>query len=138
MNKSGLKPASVFEQFAKINSIPRPSKREEQMIQFINENIDVLPATTKAGLDKYDTVTKYRKVRYYKNLAEKKNQPEQVTVNVVDQVMNIIKNSTITAVELEDLMNQIDVYKDEVKAQQITDLETRIKEMQSQLKELKK
>ena len=111
---------------------------EEQMIQFINENIDVLPATTKAGLDKYDTVTKYRKVRYYKNLAEKKNQPEQVTVNVVDQVMNIIKNSTITAVELEDLMNQIDVYKDEVKAQQITDLETRIKEMPSQLKELKK
>jgi hypothetical protein len=70
---------------------------EEQMIQFINENIDVLPATTKAGLDKYDTVTKYRKVRYYKNLAEKKNQPEQVTANVVDQVMNIIKNSTVTA-----------------------------------------
>lgn len=111
---------------------------EEQMIQFINENIDVLPATTKAGLDKYDTVTKYRKVRYYKNLAEKKNQPEQVTVNVVDQVMNIIKNSTITAIELDDLINQIDVYKDEVKAQQITDIESQIKQLQGQLKELKK
>ena len=111
---------------------------EEQMKQFINENMSYLPETTKASLDKYDVTTQYRKVRYYKNLAEKKNQPEQVTVNVVDQVMNIIKNSTITAVELEDLMNQIDVYKDEVKAQQITDLETRIKEMQSQLKELKK
>ena len=32
MNKSDLKPARVFEQFAKINEIPRPSKREEKMI----------------------------------------------------------------------------------------------------------
>lgn len=111
---------------------------EEQMIQFINENIDVLPATTKAGLDKYDTVTKYRKVRYYKNLAEKKNEPVQATVNVVEQVMNIIKNSTVTAIELDDLINQIDVYKDEVKAQQITDIESQIKQLQGQLKELKK
>ena len=35
MNKSALKPASVFEQFAKINSIPRPSKREEKMIKYL-------------------------------------------------------------------------------------------------------
>ena len=35
MNKRELKPASVFEQFAKINSIPRPSKREEKMIDYL-------------------------------------------------------------------------------------------------------
>lgn len=35
MNKSELKPAVVFEQFAKINQIPRPSKREEKMIEFL-------------------------------------------------------------------------------------------------------
>ena len=35
MNKSALKPASVFEQFAKINEIPRPSKREEKMIEYL-------------------------------------------------------------------------------------------------------
>ena len=35
MNKSDLKPASVFEQFAKINSIPRPSKHEEKMIDYL-------------------------------------------------------------------------------------------------------
>jgi dipeptidase D len=35
MNKSALKPASVFEQFAKINGIPRPSKREEKMIEYL-------------------------------------------------------------------------------------------------------
>ena len=35
MNKNDLKPASVFEQFAKINSIPRPSKREEKMIEYL-------------------------------------------------------------------------------------------------------
>ena len=35
MNKSTLKPASVFEQFAKINKIPRPSKREEKMIEYL-------------------------------------------------------------------------------------------------------
>ena len=35
MNKSDLKPASVFEQFAKINEIPRPSKREEKMIEYL-------------------------------------------------------------------------------------------------------
>lgn len=34
MNKSELKPALVFEQFAKINEIPRPSKHEENMIEF--------------------------------------------------------------------------------------------------------
>ena len=32
-----LKPESVFEQFAKINSIPRPSKREEKMIAYLRE-----------------------------------------------------------------------------------------------------
>lgn len=35
MNKSELKPALVFEQFAKINEIPRPSKHEESMIEFL-------------------------------------------------------------------------------------------------------
>ncbi len=30
-----LKPARVFEQFAKINQIPRPSKHEEQMIEYL-------------------------------------------------------------------------------------------------------
>jgi len=111
---------------------------EEQMIQFINENIDVLPATTKAGLDKYDTVTKYRKVRYYLNLHNKKNEPVQVTVNVVEQVMNIIKNGETTVEDLNSIIEQCTEYVAEVKAKQITDLETRIKEMQSQLKELKK
>lgn len=37
MNKSDLKPACVFEQFAKINAIPRPSKREEKIIAFLKE-----------------------------------------------------------------------------------------------------
>ena len=41
-----LKPACVFEQFAKINQIPRPSKHEEQMISYLQEfakerNLDV-------------------------------------------------------------------------------------------------
>ncbi len=35
MNKSDLKPACVFEQFARINEIPRPSKHEEKMIEFL-------------------------------------------------------------------------------------------------------
>ena len=35
MNKNELKPAVVFEQFAKINAIPRPSKREEKMIEYL-------------------------------------------------------------------------------------------------------
>ena len=37
MNKNKLNPACVFEQFAKINTIPRPSKREEKMIAFLKE-----------------------------------------------------------------------------------------------------
>ena len=37
MEKNELKPALVFEQFAKINEIPRPSKHEENMIEFLTE-----------------------------------------------------------------------------------------------------
>ena len=37
MNKNDLKPASVFEQFAKINTIPRPSKHEEKMIDYLKQ-----------------------------------------------------------------------------------------------------
>ncbi|MFA4045598.1 aminoacyl-histidine dipeptidase [Prevotella sp. PCHR] len=37
MNKSDLKPACVFEHFAKINEIPRPSKHEEKMIEYLKE-----------------------------------------------------------------------------------------------------
>lgn len=37
MNKNELKPARVFEQFTKINEIPRPSKREEKMIEYLKE-----------------------------------------------------------------------------------------------------
>ncbi len=37
MNKSELKPAVIFEQFAKINQIPRPSKREEKMIAYLKQ-----------------------------------------------------------------------------------------------------
>ena len=35
MNAIELKPACVFEQFAKINEIPRPSKHEEKMIEYL-------------------------------------------------------------------------------------------------------
>ena len=35
MNKNELKPAIIFEEFAKINKIPRPSKREEKMIDYL-------------------------------------------------------------------------------------------------------
>ena len=35
MDKTKLKPASVFECFAQVNKVPRPSKREEQMIDFL-------------------------------------------------------------------------------------------------------
>ena len=37
MNKNKLNPECVFEQFAKINTIPRPSKHEEKMIAFLKE-----------------------------------------------------------------------------------------------------
>jgi len=37
MNKSDLKPSGVFQQFAKINEIPRPSKREEKMIEYLKQ-----------------------------------------------------------------------------------------------------
>ena len=35
MDKMELKPASVFKHFAEINKIPRPSKREEKMIEYL-------------------------------------------------------------------------------------------------------
>ncbi len=35
MNKKELTPQCVFEQFARINEIPRPSKREEKMIDYL-------------------------------------------------------------------------------------------------------
>ncbi len=35
MSKIELKPARVFEQFAEINKIPRPSKHEERMIEYL-------------------------------------------------------------------------------------------------------
>ena len=37
MKKDNLTPKCVFEQFAKINTIPRPSKHEERMIAFLKE-----------------------------------------------------------------------------------------------------
>ena len=37
MNKTELTPKSVFQQFAKINAIPRPSKHEEKMIDYLLE-----------------------------------------------------------------------------------------------------
>lgn len=35
MNQTEMTPASVFEMFARINQVPRPSKHEEQMIAFL-------------------------------------------------------------------------------------------------------
>lgn len=37
MNENILKPQRVFEQFARINQIPRPSKHEERMIAYLKE-----------------------------------------------------------------------------------------------------
>lgn len=37
MSNNVLKPARVFEQFAKINQIPRPSKHEEKMIDYLKK-----------------------------------------------------------------------------------------------------
>ena len=37
MNSNELKPKYVFEQFARINTIPRPSKREEKMIEYLRQ-----------------------------------------------------------------------------------------------------
>ena len=35
MNETKLRPASVFECFARVNEVPRPSKKEEKMIEFL-------------------------------------------------------------------------------------------------------
>ena len=35
MDKRDLKPSCVFEQFARVCEIPRPSKREEKMIEYL-------------------------------------------------------------------------------------------------------
>lgn len=109
---------------------------EETMREFINSNINCLPETTKASLDKYDLVTQYRKVRYYLGQAEKKNKP--VVVNVVDQVMNTVKSNETTVEDLDSMIEQLTAYKEEVKAKQISDLEEQIKTLQGQLKTLKK
>ena len=37
MNKTDLKPEAVFRQFAMINQIPRPSKKEQKMIAYLKE-----------------------------------------------------------------------------------------------------
>ena len=42
-----LKPASIFEMFARINAVPRPSKREEKMIAFLREFGEGLGLETK-------------------------------------------------------------------------------------------
>ena len=35
MSEIDLKPKCVFDCFAKVNAVPRPSKKEEQMISFL-------------------------------------------------------------------------------------------------------
>ena len=47
MEKIELKPASVFEMFARINAVPRPSKREEKMIAFLKDFGENLGLETK-------------------------------------------------------------------------------------------
>ena len=47
MEKIELKPATVFEMFAKINAVPRPSKREEKMIAFLKSFGEGLGLETK-------------------------------------------------------------------------------------------
>jgi dipeptidase D len=47
MEKIELKPAHVFEMFARINAIPRPSKREEKMIAFLKDFGESLGLETK-------------------------------------------------------------------------------------------
>ena len=37
MNKSNLSPSCVFDQFKQINQIPRPSKHEEKMVEYLKE-----------------------------------------------------------------------------------------------------
>ena len=37
MRKEELQPRCVFEQFARINEVPRPSKHEEQMIDYLKK-----------------------------------------------------------------------------------------------------
>lgn len=47
MEKIELKPAHVFEMFARINAVPRPSKHEEQMIDFLRAFGEELGLETK-------------------------------------------------------------------------------------------
>ena len=47
MEKNLLQPASVFEMFARINAVPRPSKREEKMIAFLKDFGEGLGLETK-------------------------------------------------------------------------------------------
>lgn len=47
MEKIEMKPAAVFEMFARINKVPRPSKREEKMIAFLKDFGESLGLETK-------------------------------------------------------------------------------------------
>lgn len=47
MNKNNLKPACVFDEFAKINQIPRPSKHEEKIIEYLRQQGEAMGLPTK-------------------------------------------------------------------------------------------
>ena len=70
MANTKLQPALVFEHFAKINQIPRPSKREEKIIKYLEDfgkernlltkvdqtgNVLISKPATK-GFEKYPTI----------------------------------------------------------------------------------
>ena len=57
MNKTELKPARVFEQFAKINQIPRPSKHEDKMIAYLKDFAKRPQRATRTALLSYCRVT---------------------------------------------------------------------------------
>ena len=41
MSQVELKPACVFECFAQVNKVPRPSKKEEKMIAFLKDFAEI-------------------------------------------------------------------------------------------------
>ena len=47
MNKSNLSPSCVFDQFKQINQIPRPSKHEERMVEYLKLYVNPLHLATK-------------------------------------------------------------------------------------------
>lgn len=110
---------------------------ENEMVEFINANINSVPNRSKEKFTTYDIKTQYNKIKWYLKVQEMKNSEKNENV-IVARLRRIFEVKNADVEDVKSVIEFCNNYMEEIKQKQLSDIEKEIERLTNLKNQLSK